>query len=174
MSRSAWLFVIAFSLCVGFFGCSKGGGGGGGGGGGLGGGGIDAALVGIYFGNVFDLYADDGVYESELDYWPYYHELILYSDGIFNLNYLIDGTDLNEIDGFWSEQGGNTLNLSPSDVPGCTSIAIGYTFDGQDLTLFWDHPCGDEYILYEYYTYVGAPVTLPAGDRLSHSTTIGD
>jgi hypothetical protein len=170
MSRSALLFVIVFSLCVGFFGCNKGGGGGDGGGIG----GIDAALVGIYFGNEFELYADDGVYESELDYWPYYHELILYSGGNFNLNYLIDGTELIETDGLWSEQGGNTLNLFPSGVSGCTSIALGYTFDGQDLILFWDHPCGDEYILYEYYTLVGVPATLPPGDGLSRSTTIGD
>jgi hypothetical protein len=167
MSRSALLFVIAFSLCVGFFGCSKGGGGGGGGGG------IATALVGIYIGDVYDLFYDDGTTESELDWYSYSHELYLYSDGTWILNYYLDGS-LSDIVGTWSEQDSDTLNFFPSNLPGCTSVAVDYAFDGFNLILFYDHPCGDDYTMIEYYEYVGAPVTLPPGDRLSLSTTIGD
>ena len=171
MSRSTLLFAIAFSLCVGFFGCSKGGGGGGGGG--CGGGGIDAALVGVYFGDVYDRFYDDGTYESEDDWYSYAQEIILSSDGTWILTYFLDGY-LEQYFGTWSAEGGNTLNLFASGVPGCACVAITYTLVGLDLTLFWDHPCGDDYYETEYYTYVGAPVTLPADDRLSRSTTIGD
>jgi len=145
MSRSALLFVIAVSLCVGFFGCSKDSSG-------LSGGGpIVTALVGIYFGTTYDQFNDTGPDESELDHTSYSHQLFLYSDGTYLVNYLIDG-DLTDIQGAWSGDS-DTLNFSPAGI-GCTSIAVDYIFDGLNLTLDYDHPCDDPYLLTEFYTRI--------------------
>jgi len=102
MSRSALLFVIAFSLCVGFFGCSKDSSG-------LScGGPIVTALVGEYFGTTYDQFNDTPPDESELNWNSYSHELFLDSDGTYLLNYHVNGSLTDQI-GCWSERdyGGN-------------------------------------------------------------------
>ena len=155
MSRSALLFVIAFSLCVGFFGCSKDSGGGG-----LSGGGpIVAALVGEYVGTSYFQLNDNGTTMDEFDHTSYSHQLFLYANGSYLLIYIVNGILTDQL-GTWSEHDIDTLNFSPVGI-GCTSFEVDYTVILDpvtllitDLTLDYDHPCGEDYFLTEYYTRI--------------------